>query len=451
MNLTLPAVLLSLLLPATLSPAAPMEVTVETIRAAADMGGDAFPPVLLRIAAGPDQTLRQAALEALTSRPAWAAKLLDALEAKDAKVKAAAVPVTVRRYFATAAPEDLKKRAAAVLGKWNESGDNVKKLIAAKRKACMEGEPDLAQGKLMFTATCAVCHKFHGGGMEVGPELIGSGRSSLDALLSNVIDPNQIIGRGYENVIINTSDGRTIAGRIIEDTPNQVTLLGTGALREVISRDKIAKQEITENSLMPVSFGELPDDVFRNLIWYVLAPPEEGPLTKEKRAALSAPVTAEASPPAKTAGDGVPRGAGIDWESVSLWNPDWKVAAPEFEGTPCKIPDYLGRKNVLMLHPFGDDRKKPARLTREMTLPADKPVKLKFSAASHRDGDWQLVVSVDGKEMKRQTIDHAGDAWKKVELDLAAWKGRKVSLSLENHATDWLYEFSYWADVRVEE
>ena len=449
MNSTLSTVLLSLILPAALTAAPPMEVTVETIRAAADMGGDGFPPVLLRIAAGADQTLRQAALEALTSRPAWAAKLLDALEAKDAKVKTASVPVTVRRYFATAAPDDLKKRAAAVLGKWNESGDNVKKLIAAKRKACMEGEPDLVQGKLMFTATCAVCHKFHGGGQEVGPELIGSGRSSLDALLNNVIDPNQIIGSGYENVIINTKDGRTIAGRIIEDTPNQVTLLGTGGLREVVSREKIAKQEITGNSLMPMSFGELPDDVFRNLVWYVLAPPEEGPLTKEKRAALSAPVTAEAAPP-KPGGDGVPRGAKVDGESVSLWNPDWKVMAPEFEGTPCKLPEYLGRKNVLMLHPFDDDRNKPAKLTREMTLPADKPVKLKFSAASHKDGDWQLLVSVNGKEVKRRTIGHDGDAWKNEELDLGAWKGQKVTLSLENHATDWMYEFSYWADLRVE-
>lgn len=436
------------LLPATLTASPPQEITVETIRAAADMGGDGFPPVLLRIAAGKDNTLRLTAMEALTSRPNWAAKLLDAIEAKDSKIKAATVPATVRRYFATAAPAELKKRAAELLGKWNETGDNVKKLIAAKRKACLEGEPDLEQGKIMFTTTCATCHRFHGGGQEVGPELIGSGRSSLDALLNNVIDPNQIIGRGYENVIINTTDGRTLAGRVIEDTPNQVTLLGIGARREVVARDQIAKKEVTDQSTMPMSFGELPDDVFRNLIWYVLAPPEEGPLTKEKKAALAAPVT-EVAAPAPPSKDGVPRSARVDWESVSLWNPEWKVSAPEFEGTPRKLSEYLGRRNVLMIHPF-PDRKTPSKLTRELTLPADKTVKLKFSVASHDEGDWQLLASVNGKDVNRQTIGHDGERWKNVEIDLAPWKGQKVALSLENHPTDWMYEFSYWADLKLE-
>ena len=31
---------------------------------------------------------------------------------------------------------------------------------------------------------------------------------------------------------------------------------------------------------------QMPDADFRNLIWYILAPPQEGPLTPEKRAAL---------------------------------------------------------------------------------------------------------------------------------------------------------------------
>ena len=40
-------------------------------------------------------------------------------------------------------------------------------------------------------------------------------------------------------------------------------------------RDQVAKLENTHQSTMPMGFGALPDDVFRNLIWYVLAPPEE--------------------------------------------------------------------------------------------------------------------------------------------------------------------------------
>jgi hypothetical protein len=229
-----------------------------------------------------------------------------------------------------------------------------------------------------------------------------------------------------------------------------MTLLGIGGVRTVVPRGDIKTAENSHQSLMPMSFGELPDDVFRDLVWYVLAPPEEGSLTKEKKAALAAPVTATAAaPPRVISEDGVPRGAKVDWESVSLWNPEWKVKAPEFEGTPSKLAEYLGKKNVLMMHPF-EDRKTPAKLTREMTLPAEKAVKLKFSVASHDSGDWQLVVAVNGKEAKRQTIGHEGERWKSVEVDLAPWKGQKVALGLENHATEWMYEFSYWANLRVE-
>ncbi len=128
---------------------------------------------------------------------------------------------------------------------------------------------------------------FHGGGQKVGPELIGSGRSNLDALLANVIDPNQIIGNGYENITVTTKDDRTVAGRMVEDTPNHVKLLAIGGAEQIVPRDQIAKLENTHQSVMPMGFGALPDDVFRNLIWYVLAPPEEGPLTKEKKKLLS--------------------------------------------------------------------------------------------------------------------------------------------------------------------
>ncbi|HWB04672.1 MAG TPA: PVC-type heme-binding CxxCH protein [Verrucomicrobiales bacterium] len=427
----------------------PDNLTVEVLRAAGELGGLDLANAILKAWQNYSPALKTAAAEVLVTRKDWAARLLDGVEGKwvaSGKISGSDIPVSVRRSFAQ--NNDLKARAQQLLGAWNESTADVKKLIAAKRKAALTGEPNLASGKIMFTVTCGTCHKFHGGGQEVGPELIGNGRSSLDSLLNNVIDPNQVIGNGYENFTVTTKDGRTLAGRVIEDTPTQMTLLGLGGVRTVVPRGDIKDSVNSHQSLMPMSFGELPDDVFRDLIWYVLAPPEEGPLTKEKKAALAAPVTDTAPPPAPPA-DGVPRGAKVDWESVSLWNPDWKVTAPEFEGTPHKLAEYQGRKNVLMIHPF-EDRKTPAKLTRELTLPADKSSALKFAVASHDKGDWELRVTVNGKEAKRQTIGHEGERWTKIEIDLSSWKGRKVALSLENHATEWMYEFSYWSNVRVE-
>ncbi len=121
----------------------------------------------------------------------------------------------------------------------------------------------------------------------MGPDITGSGRSNLDALLADVIDPNQIIGNGYENIIVTTKDNRTLSGRMTEDAPSHVKLLAIGGAEQVVARDQIASLVNTHQSVMPVGFGALPDEVFRNLAWYVLAPPEEGPLTKEKKKMLS--------------------------------------------------------------------------------------------------------------------------------------------------------------------
>ena len=425
------------------------EITREVIRSAVEMGGPEFLPVLLKLAAGKDQSVRLSALEALVSRPEWTGKMLEAI--KSGQLSAAGFPVSLRRSLATSPDAALRELATATLGAWNESASDVKALIAAKKKACLTGEPDLANGRLLFTATCATCHKFHGGGQEVGPELIGSGRSNLDAILANVIDPNQIIGNGYENVIVTGKDGRAMAGRVVEDTPTQVTLLGIGGTRTVVPRGDIAGMENTKQSLMPMGFGALPDDQFRDLIWYILAPPEEGPLTKEKKEHLLLSVDA---PPAPDA----PKAGGLelwnpkmrDREAASLWQPDWQLDAADFEGTPTRLVEYCGRKNVLVLHPKSANA--PAALVREFHLPADKPVKVSVHVASHDGGDWEVRASCNGKPLPGNAIiSHKPDArWQLMTWDLSAFQGKKVTLRLKNYANGWSNEFSFWSDLRVE-
>lgn len=427
--------------------AAPDPVALETIRAAAELGGDEYLPALLRLAAGEDRDLRRAAQEALCGRQPWAQRMLEEMRA--GKIPVTGFPVSLRRSLAEQEP--LAKLANDVLGAWNESSDDLKALIVKKKKAALTGEPNLENGKVLFTATCATCHKFHGGGQEVGPELIGSGRSNLDALLANVIDPNQIIGNGYENFIVTTKDGRTIAGRVIEDTPTQMTLLGIGGVKTVVPRGDIQKSENTHQSLMPMGFGELPDDQFRDLMWYILAPPEEGPLTKEKKEHLILSVEAAEPKKAKSDGSDLWDPKHRDRESASLWNVDWQIDAPDFEGTPTKLVEYHGRKNVLVLHP--KSRTESSALVRTLELPADRPVKVSVWVASHDNGDWDLRATANGERLAGSAKISAANPdkrWKKQTWDLSAYKGKKVTLRLENWASDWMNEFSYWSDLKVE-
>ena len=424
---------------------------IPVLRAAAEVGsGDEFSTPVLKLWPTASPALRTASAQFLTGRAEWQQRLLAAVEKPDPATSVSIphgdLPATTRRFFATHSDPAIRATAGRVLGRWSDSNEETKTLIAAKRKAVIQGEPDMATGKVLFQALCATCHKFHGGGMEVGPELIGSGRSNLDAILANVIDPNQIIGNGYQNFTITTKDGRTLGGRIIEDTPTQVTLLGIGGSREVIPAADIAKKEDSGLSLMPMGFGTLPDDQLRNLIWYILSPPEEGPLSKEKKEAFISGAEAEstAATPAKS-GPGYPP---IDWESVSLWNPDWKVTAPEFEGSPKKLADFAGRKNVLQMHPF-PDKKSPAHLSRKLSVPDTAQPKLTLDAASGEGADWELAILINGKEIKRQTINATGEPWKTQSLDLAPWRGQTIAIQLENHPNGWAWEFSYWSNLKI--
>ena len=201
---------------------------------------------------------------------------------------------------------------------------------------------------------------------------------------------------------------------------------------------------------MPEGLEQMPDADFRNLIWYLLAPPQEGPLTKEKREKLGAGAgpAAGGSGSASANPAGAVLSAGVDHESVALWNPEWKVRAPDFEGTPARLPEYRGRENVLQTHPF--DANSAAALERSVAVPANRSTSLRFAVASHDQGDWQLRVLADGRELVRRVVAASEPRWTPVSVDLSPFAGRTVVLRLENAANDWAWEFGYWADLKVD-
>ena len=74
---------------------------------------------------------------------------------------------------------------------------------------------NLHTGRLFFERTCAKCHTLFGEGATVGPDLTGSGRTNLDYLLSNLIDPSAIIDPAYCLTQILTNDGKMLSGFLV--------------------------------------------------------------------------------------------------------------------------------------------------------------------------------------------------------------------------------------------
>ncbi|MEN9675517.1 MAG: hypothetical protein RIS76_1413, partial [Verrucomicrobiota bacterium] len=411
-------------------------VKVAAIRSLADVGVDDTASQLLARWSTLTPALRRPVVELCTTRGPWKWALFGAVERGE--IKRGDLPPSVIRALASSRNEAERKKAQQLFGRVNESSADKLKLIAQKRRVVVEGPVDLNAGHEVARRTCFVCHKLYGEGAEVGPDLTGVGRSSLDALLHNVIHPNEIIGEGYENVEVETYDGRQLFGRVVENNALRVRLVMAGPSETVVPKSEVRQMNVTENSLMPEGLEQIPDADFRNMIWYILAPPQDPrPLDDGRRKELIGESNDQAAVTSRR-----------DGESIALWAPGWQVDCPDFEGAPSKLPDFAGRRNVLMTHPV--DERTPAAVVRPLILPPGRPATLRFSVAAHEQGDWELRVKADGEVIHRQMVTHDGDRWKPVRVDLTPFAGRRIVLRLENAANNWSYEFGYWADLSID-
>jgi len=132
-------------------------------------------------------------------------------------------------------------------------------------------------------------------------------------------------------------------------------------------------------------------------------------------------------------------------EALARWKA-WKIdtSPDEPKGT---LSSYGGRPHVMQTHPFS--REKPAVLDQTVDVPAGKKTTLSMWVAPDGQGDWELRVLADGKELHRQTVGPQGSGWKRVVVDLTALAGKKVALRLENAANGWSWETGYWSDLEL--
>jgi putative heme-binding domain-containing protein len=394
---------------------------------------------------------RRAAGDVLVTRSKWSRALMAALENKGADPQD--VSATARRALAKSADATVVEHATRLLGKYRATDDDKLKLIAARRKVVLSAEGDAANGREVARRVCFVCHKLYGEGADVGPDLTGVGRSSIDALLHNIIDPNEVVGNGYGTTEVELKDGRSVSGRIVEDSPSRLRLVASGPIEHILARSEIAQNNgrpairTSELSLMPEGLEQMSDKDFRDMIWYLLNPPGDNrPWTPALRRELFGDENAgqRKSANANAGPDATPP---LDLESVALWNPDWRVNCPPFEGAPAKLTEFQGRRNVLLTHPISEQT--PVSLERAIDVPPTGAT-LRFAVAAHDRGDWELRVLVEGKVLHQQVVERSSPRWKKVSIDLKQWAGRRVNVRLENAANGWNFEFGYWAGIDLQ-
>jgi putative heme-binding domain-containing protein len=136
---------------------------------------------------------------------------------------------------------------------------------------------DFDRGRKLFgEANCFACHRFDNEGGAQAPDLtVLAGRYSVRDLLEKVVDPNKFISDQYAAVIIATTDGKTVTGRIVNydgDNMSVMTdMLDPNGLVNVNAKN-VEAIEKSKVSMMPAGLLDtFKEDEVLDLVAYLLS------------------------------------------------------------------------------------------------------------------------------------------------------------------------------------
>jgi putative heme-binding domain-containing protein len=124
----------------------------------------------------------------------------------------------------------------------------------------------------LFEKTCATCHRLEGVGSEVGPNLAAMQARGPESILVNVLDPNREVNPQYVDYVVETGDGRTLAGLLASETAVSVTLKQPGGVFKTVLRADIERITSSGLSLMPEGLEKsLDEQALADVIAYIMS------------------------------------------------------------------------------------------------------------------------------------------------------------------------------------
>ena len=227
------------------------ELRADALRGLASFDNAEIPAAILTVYGELSAAERRDALATLSSRPAFAKVLLDAVAS--GKIPANHLTADLVTNLRNLNDEALNKRIEQVWGVIRSSPEDLAKMIVGYKSLLTSPaptKPDLELGRAVFAKTCQVCHTLFGAGAKVGPDLTGSNRQNLDYLLSNIVDPSAVMAKEYQPLVVRTGDGRTITGIRKEETADSLTLQTQNESIVVPKADIMASKQ-SDKSMMP--------------------------------------------------------------------------------------------------------------------------------------------------------------------------------------------------------
>lgn len=190
------------------------------------------------------------AIALLIQRPTWSKQLLASIARGD--LPTSVLNVNHLRALLASRDPDLAALSKKQFGSVRVERDPRRERVIAQMGDLFSRTPGNAvRGQEVFHRVCGQCHRIHGTGQDVGPDITSNGRATFDQLLSNVFDPSLVIGPAYQAVTVVTQDGRVLTGLLAEDNPQRIVLKIQGGKIESVPRSEIDEVAPSKLSLMP--------------------------------------------------------------------------------------------------------------------------------------------------------------------------------------------------------
>jgi putative heme-binding domain-containing protein len=216
-------------------------------------------------------------VEILCGRVSWAELLLQ--EIKVGEISKSVITPYHATQIQALKSDDLNSKLDEAWGTVRTSSKELEKRkeeLRLELTSLDQGEANLVNGGILYDQQCASCHMLYGKGGKLGPDLTGSGRTNLDYLLENIVDPSSAVSADYRLNVIHLKDGRVLSGMIVSQDRNSLTVRMPGT-EIVVSKVTIKNRQTLSDSIMPTGLlDNLRVEDRRDLIAYLMNPNQIG-------------------------------------------------------------------------------------------------------------------------------------------------------------------------------
>jgi putative membrane-bound dehydrogenase-like protein len=146
--------------------------------------------------------------------------------------------------------QTAKKGETAAVPVITHHNPDRQKIVARYNTEVARLKADSSRGQAVFQKACIACHKTHGIGIEVGPDLSTVASKPDEQLIEAIFDPNRAVEQRNATTQVIQKDDTVALGLLVTETPNSITLRMPGGADLVVLRANISEMKTLSTSLM---------------------------------------------------------------------------------------------------------------------------------------------------------------------------------------------------------